>query len=95
MKGFHGCYWRFDLSSGQSERIPIADSVLRRTLGGVGLGAWLLHKEAPPGVGVFEPEAPLIFAFLSTRRDLADDFCKIRCCREIAAFGWDLGCAFK
>ena len=63
MHGFHGCYWRFDLSRGEGRRIPIADSVLQRTLGGVGLGAWLLHREAPVGVDPFAPEAPLIFAF--------------------------------
>lgn len=63
MKGFHGCYWRFDLSRNCGERIAIEDSVLRQTLGGVGLGAWLLHKEAPVGVDPFAPEAPLIFSF--------------------------------
>ncbi len=63
MKGFHGCYWRFDLTRGQGERIPIEESILRQTLGGVGLGAWLLHREAPPGVDPLAPEAPLIFSF--------------------------------
>lgn len=63
MKGFHGCYWRFDLGRNEGERIPLPDSVLRRTLGGVGLGAWLLHKEAPVGVDPFAPESPLIFSF--------------------------------
>lgn len=63
MKGFHGCYWRFDLTHGEGLRIPIEESVLQRTLGGVGLGAWLLHKEAPVGVDPFAPEAPLIFSF--------------------------------
>lgn len=63
MKGFHGCYWRFDLGLGRGERIPIDDSVLERTLGGVGLGAWLLHREAPIGVDPLAPEAPLIFSF--------------------------------
>jgi len=63
MQGFHGCYWRFDLGRNEGERIPIDDAVLRRTLGGVGLGAWLLHKEAPVGVDPLAPEAPLIFSF--------------------------------
>lgn len=63
MKGFHGCYWRFDLSLGEGERIPIEDSILQKTLGGVGLGAWLLHREAPIGVDPLAPEAPLIFSF--------------------------------
>lgn len=63
MYGFHGKYWRFDLSSGCGERIPIPQSVLRSYLGGVGLGSWLLHREAPRGVDPFAPEAPLVFAF--------------------------------
>ena len=63
MKGFHGCYWRFDLARGEGERIPIDDSMLQRTLGGVGLGAWLLPREAPVGVDPLAPEAPLIFSF--------------------------------
>lgn len=63
MLGFHGCYWRFDLGRNAGERIPIEDSILRRTLGGVGLGAWLLHQEAPVGVDPLAPEAPLIFSF--------------------------------
>lgn len=63
MKGFHGCYWRFDLSLGEGERISIEESILQKTLGGVGLGAWLLHREAPIGVDPFASEAPLIFSF--------------------------------
>jgi len=61
--GFHGRYWRFDLSRGEGELVPLEEHVLRRTLGGVGLGAWLLHREAPIGVDPLAPEAPLIFAF--------------------------------
>jgi aldehyde:ferredoxin oxidoreductase len=63
MHGFHGVYWRFDLSRGKGERIPIDEHVLRKTLGGVGLGTWLLHRESSPGVDPFAPEAPLVFAF--------------------------------
>jgi aldehyde:ferredoxin oxidoreductase len=63
MHGFHGRYWRFDLGNGRGEYIPLPEGVLRRYLGGVGLGAWLLHREAPPGVDPLAPEAPLIFSF--------------------------------
>lgn len=63
MQGFHGVYWRFDLSRGTGERIPIDDAILERVLGGVGLGAWLLAREAPSGVDPLAPEAPLVFAF--------------------------------
>ena len=63
MKGFHGCYWRFDLGLGGGERIPIEEYILQKTLGGVGPGGWLLYREAPVGVDPFAPEAPLIFSF--------------------------------
>ena len=63
MYGFHGRYWRFDLSAGSGQMRPLPESVLRRHLGGVGLGAWLLTREAPPGVDPLAPEAPLVFAF--------------------------------
>jgi aldehyde:ferredoxin oxidoreductase len=63
LHGFHGRYWRYDLSAGRGELVPIPDDVLRRYLGGVGLGAWLLHQLSPPGVDPITPEAPLIFSF--------------------------------
>ena len=63
MHGFHGCYWRFDLSTGRGARVAIPPSVLRSYLGGVGLGSWLLYREAPEGVDPLAPEAPLVFAF--------------------------------
>lgn len=63
MHGFHGAYLRIDLSAKEAKRVPIDEEVLRRVLGGVGLGTWLLHEEAPAGVDPFAPEAPLIFAF--------------------------------
>lgn len=62
-QGYHGRYWRFDLTRGRGEFVSLDDAVLRRFLGGVGLGAWLLHREAPAGVDPFAPEAPLIFCF--------------------------------
>jgi aldehyde:ferredoxin oxidoreductase len=37
--------------------------VLRAHLGGAGLGAWLLHELAPPGVDPLGPDAPLAFVF--------------------------------
>ncbi len=63
MGGVHGRYLRVDLGSGRAEHAPIPDSVSRSVIGGVGLGAWLLHREAPAGVDPLAPEAPLIFAF--------------------------------
>jgi aldehyde:ferredoxin oxidoreductase len=63
MFGFHGRYWRFNLSSGRGEHVALDESVLRRYLGGSGLGTWLLHREAPANVDPLSPQAPLIFAF--------------------------------
>jgi aldehyde:ferredoxin oxidoreductase len=62
MYGYHGRYLRVDLSTGAATWVPLAGDVLRRFLGGVGLGAYLLHREAPPGVDPLAPEAPLVFS---------------------------------
>jgi aldehyde:ferredoxin oxidoreductase len=43
--------------------LPLRDEVLRAYLGGVGLGTWLLHRLAPPGVDPLAPDAPLAFVF--------------------------------
>ena len=63
MHGFHGRYLRVDLATGAQQEVEIPDRVLERVLGGVGLGAWLMHREAPVGVDPLAPEAPLVFAF--------------------------------
>ncbi|HKA07300.1 MAG TPA: aldehyde ferredoxin oxidoreductase family protein [Gemmataceae bacterium] len=63
MFGYHGRYLRIDVSTGRAEFIPLPDGVLRRFLGGVGLGTWLLHGEAARGVDPLAPCSPLIFAF--------------------------------
>jgi aldehyde:ferredoxin oxidoreductase len=61
--GYHGRYLRFDLSTGTGRAVPLSPATLRRYVGGVGLGAWILHHEAPPGVDPLAPEAPLVFCF--------------------------------
>ncbi len=63
MHGFHGRYLRVDLSAGRSEWVALEERALRRYLGGVGLGTWLLLREAPRGADPFAPEAPVVFAF--------------------------------
>src|SRR5438552_1788474 len=60
--GYHGRYLRIDLSRGEADWIPLPEDVLRRFIGGAGLAAYLLHKEAPPGVNPLAPESPLIFS---------------------------------
>lgn len=61
--GYHGCYLRIDVTCGDATSVPLPESVLRRFLGGVGLGTWLLHHEGPAGVDPLAPEAALIFCF--------------------------------
>ncbi|MFO0878640.1 MAG: aldehyde ferredoxin oxidoreductase family protein [Gemmataceae bacterium] len=63
MGGYHGCYLRVDAQTGEARRIVLPEPVLRRYLGGVGLGTWLLHQESPPGGDPLAPVAPLIFCF--------------------------------
>src|SRR5215831_9476637 len=62
MFGYHGRYLRVDLTNGAATWVPLAEDVLRRFLGGVGLATWLMHREAPPGVDPLAPEAPLVFS---------------------------------
>jgi aldehyde:ferredoxin oxidoreductase len=61
MFGYHGRYLRIDLTRGNSEWVPLDEDVLRRFIGGVGLGTYLLHRESPPRVEPLSAEAPLIF----------------------------------
>ncbi len=63
MFGYHARYLRIDLTAGTAAWVPLAEDVLRRFLGGVGLGTWLLHRENPPGVDPFDPAAVLVFCF--------------------------------
>jgi aldehyde:ferredoxin oxidoreductase len=62
MFGYHGRYLRIDLSRGVAEWVPLIEDVVRRFLGGVGLAAYLMHREAPPSVDPLAPAAPLIFS---------------------------------
>ncbi|MDQ3989879.1 MAG: aldehyde:ferredoxin oxidoreductase, partial [Actinomycetota bacterium] len=52
-----------DVTDGSSSVLPLPEDVLRAYLGGAGLGTWLLHHLAPPGVEPLAPEAPLAFVF--------------------------------
>jgi aldehyde:ferredoxin oxidoreductase len=62
MFGFHGRYLRIDLTDGSTRSVPLAESVLRRFLGGVGLATYLMHREAPAGVDPLAPDSPLVFS---------------------------------
>jgi aldehyde:ferredoxin oxidoreductase len=61
--GYHGCYLRIDVSTGNAVRIQLPEAVLRRFIGGSGLGAWLLLEESRSCPEALAPEAPLIFVF--------------------------------
>jgi aldehyde:ferredoxin oxidoreductase len=62
MFGYHGRYLRIDLTRNSQDWVPLPEDVLRRFLGGVGLAAYLMHRECPAGVDPFASEAPLIFS---------------------------------
>src|SRR5260370_35691786 len=59
---YHGRSLRVHLSRGGAEWVPLSQDVLRRFLGGVGLAAYLMHREAPAGVDPLAPAAPLVFS---------------------------------
>jgi aldehyde:ferredoxin oxidoreductase len=61
--GYHGRYLRVDLTSGSSRLIPLAESILRRFIGGSGLGTWILGREQAAGTAPLSPAACVVFAF--------------------------------
>ena len=61
--GYHGGYLRIDLTDRTSQRIEWPEGVLRRFIGGAGLGAWLLREETEGEVDPLAAEAPLVFVF--------------------------------
>jgi aldehyde:ferredoxin oxidoreductase len=61
--GYFGRALVVDAGTGTATVLPLADDLLRAYIGGVGLGAWLMHRLGPPGVDPLAPEAPLAFVF--------------------------------
>ncbi len=61
--GYFGQALVVDVGTGQAERLELPEPVLRGSIGGAGLGAWLMLRLAPPGVDPLAPEAPLAFVF--------------------------------
>ena len=61
--GYFGRALVVDLADASGEALPLPDEVLRAYIGGAGLGTWLMHELAPPGVDPLAPEAPLAFCF--------------------------------
>ncbi len=62
LRGWTERYLRVDLTSGEHEVVQIPREVLTGLLGGKGLGAYLLYREAPRGVDPLSPENPVIIA---------------------------------
>jgi aldehyde:ferredoxin oxidoreductase len=61
--GYFGKALIVDAGTGAAAALPLNDELLRAYIGGVGLGAWLMHRLGPPGVDPLAPEAPLAFVF--------------------------------
>ncbi len=61
--GYHGCYLRVDLSEGTGESVSLDGDVLRRFIGGSGLGVYLLLKENAAHAEPLSPEAIIAFVF--------------------------------
>jgi aldehyde:ferredoxin oxidoreductase len=61
--GYFGRALVVDARNGTARALPLPDDLLRAYIGGVGLGAWLMHRLGPPGVDPLAPEAPLAFVF--------------------------------
>src|SRR3954469_14402052 len=62
-----GGYFRravvIELADASAEVLPLDDEILRGYIGGAGLGTWLMHRLAPPGVDPLAPAAPLAVCF--------------------------------
>jgi hypothetical protein len=61
--GYAGKALIVDVTGPDATTLLFDDAVLRAYLGGVGLGAWLLHRLAPPRVDPCSAPAPLAFVF--------------------------------
>ena len=49
--GYFGRALIVDVQTAASSILPLPEEVLRGYLGGAGLGAWLMHRLAPPSDG--------------------------------------------
>ena len=57
--GYVGKILRVNLSTGKITTEPLPDeTILRKYIGGFGIGLWYLFKELPSGFGALEPETP-------------------------------------
>lgn len=61
--GYAGRALVVDVHEPTATVLPLPEQVLRGYLGGAGLGAWLMHRLAPPRAEALSPQAPLAFVF--------------------------------
>ncbi len=61
--GYHQRVLRIDVSTGHSARVPLEERVLRRYLGGSGLGVHLLLESNTAALDALDPAAPLAIVF--------------------------------
>ena len=60
--GYRPHILRVNLDQGTIEREPLpSEEILRKYLGGTGMGLYYMLRDAPPKAEAFDPEAPLIF----------------------------------
>ena len=60
--GYHARYLHVDVTRGTGSLVPLAADVLRRFVGGSGLGTWLLLQLSDPSLDPLSPAAPIVFA---------------------------------
>ena len=63
MFAYHGCYLRVDLSTGLARRVELDESLLRKYLGGSGLGVAILLQEGAAQVDPLSAAAAMAFVF--------------------------------
>ena len=63
MFGYHRRYLRIDATTGTADAVALPEHVLRHFVGGVGLAAWLMHRECPKGIDPLAPANPVAFVF--------------------------------
>ncbi|MGH8891796.1 MAG: aldehyde ferredoxin oxidoreductase family protein [Actinomycetes bacterium] len=61
--GYFGRALVVDVTEGSARTFDLPERVLRRHIGGAGLGVWLLTEVGPPGVDPLAPASPLAFVF--------------------------------
>lgn len=61
--GYFGNALVVDVTDGSTTTVPLSDDVLRRYLGGAGLGVWLMNELGPAGVEPLAADAPIAFVF--------------------------------